>query len=129
MHPLVLCVDDEHDMASLVRFLLMRAGCEVRIAHNGREALAAVQELLPDLIVLDLMLPDLDGFSVCEILRREPATAAIPVVMLTAWSTPDARAHGMAVGAREYLTKPFRPYELIARVQELLGQRGVDRAP
>ncbi len=126
MQPNVLCVDDERDVTDLLRFLLTRAGCEVRTAASGHAALAEVSARRPDVMVLDLMLPDLDGFSVCEILRRETATAGIPILMLTAWATPDARAHGLKLGAWDYLTKPFRPHELVGRVRELLGQEGVE---
>jgi DNA-binding response OmpR family regulator len=129
MQPNVLCVDDERDVTDLLRFLLTRAGCEVRTAASGHDALAEVSARRPDLMVLDLMLPDLDGFSVCEILRREKKTADIPILMLTAWATPDARAHGLKLGARDYLIKPFRPQELVARVRELLGPGGLVTAP
>jgi len=124
MQPNVLCVDDERDVTDLLCFLLARAGYEVRTAGSGRDALAEVRTRRPDLLVLDLMLPDLDGFSVCEILRREIDTASIPVLMLTAWATPDARSHGLKLGARGYMTKPFRPQELVDRVRELLALNG-----
>lgn len=123
MRPLILSVDDESDVTELVRFHLARAGCEVMTADNGRDALRAVAERRPDLILLDLMLPDIDGFGVCEILRRDPATAAIPIVILTAWATTDARHLGLELGALDYLTKPFSPRELTDRVQRLLNLR------
>ena len=121
MRPTILCIDDERDVTDLMRFLLVRAGCEVRTAASGRAALAAIQASPPDAILLDLMLPDLDGFSLCEILRRDPVTAKIPILILTAWATPDARAHGLELGARAYLTKPFRPQEVVERVRSLVG--------
>ena len=121
MRPIILSVDDERDVTDLVRFLLTQAGCDVTTAASGRSALAAVAERRPDLILLDLMLPDIDGFGVCEILRREPATATIPIVLLTAWATPDARNLGLELGALDYLTKPFRPRDLVAKVQRLLA--------
>ena len=111
-----------------MRFLLVRAGCEVATAASGRAALAAVRARRPELLLLDLMLPDIDGFGLCEILRREPATAAIPVVMLTAWATPDAHAHGRGLGALDYITKPFSPRELIRRLPDWLG-RAAGRLP
>ncbi len=114
-------------MTDLVRFLLTQAGCDVATAASGRAALAAVAERRPDLILLDLMLPDIDGFGVCEILRREPSTATIPVIVLTAWATTDAQNLGLELGALDYLTKPFRPRELVARVQRLLAPRHVLR--
>ncbi len=123
MPPLILTVDDEQDVTDLVRFHLVRAGCDVITAATGREAIELVQRRHPDLILLDLMLPDIDGFGVCEILRRQPDTAAIPVIILTAWATPDARNIGLDLGALDYLTKPFSPRELVERVQHLLSLR------
>lgn len=123
MSPLILAVDDEQDVTDLVRFHLMKAGYHVETAATGREALVAVNKRRPDLILLDLMLPDIDGFGVCEILRRDPATATIPIVILTAWTTPDAHNLGMELGALEYLTKPFSPRELTERIQRLFGRR------
>ena len=124
MRPLILSVDDEQDVTELVHFHLTRAGCEVITAANGREALQAVARRRPDLILLDLMLPDIDGFGVCEMLRREPATATIPILLLTAWATNDARNFGLELGALDYLTKPVSPRELTARVQRVLDLRG-----
>ena len=118
--PYILCVDDERDAIDLLRFLLARAGCETTAAASGREALAALRERRPDLVLLDLMLPDLDGFGVCEILRRTPATADIPVVMLTAWTSDEARAQSRTLGALDHLAKPFSPRELLARLPRWL---------
>lgn len=123
VRPLILSVDDEQDVTDLVQFHLSRAGCEVVTAANGRDALNAVLHRRPDLILLDLMLPDIDGFGVCEILRRDAATAAIPIVILTAWATRDARSLGLELGALDYMTKPFSPRELTERVQRLLNLR------
>lgn len=123
MRPLILAVDDERDVTDLVAFQLTRAGCTVLTAGNGRQALASVRERRPDLIILDLMLPDIDGFGICEILRRTPATATIPVVLLTAWATSDARHLGLELGALDYITKPFSPRDLVERVQRLLALR------
>jgi two-component system alkaline phosphatase synthesis response regulator PhoP len=121
----ILVVDDESDMTELVSYSLRRAGYEVVTAGSGQEALDRVHAQRPDLIILDLMLPDIDGFSVCEILRRDPATAAIPIVILSAWSTHDARHLGLELGALDYLTKPFSPKELVERVRKLLNLRPV----
>lgn len=123
MAALILSVDDERDVTELVHFHLTRAGYEVLTAASGREALECIRLHRPDLILLDLMLPDIDGLGVCEILRHNPATATIPVVILTAWATTDARHLGLDVGALDYLTKPFSPKELVARVQRLLNLR------
>lgn len=129
VRPLILSVDDEQDVTSLVEFHLTRAGCDVITAASGREALELVAKRKPALILLDLMLPDIDGFGVCEILRRDPATAAIPVVIVTAWATPDARLVGLELGALDYLTKPFSPREVVERVQRLLDLRNLSAAP
>jgi two-component system, OmpR family, alkaline phosphatase synthesis response regulator PhoP len=122
----ILCVDDERDVTDLVSFHLLRAGFVVSTAASGREALTHIHAHTPDLIVLDLMLPDIDGFGVCEILRRHPATATIPIVILTAWATNDARHLGLELGALDYLTKPFSPKELVQRVTHLLNLRPAD---
>ncbi len=119
----ILCVDDERDVLDLLIFHLSRAGHLVRTAASGREALESIDRHPPQLVLLDLMLPDIDGFGVCEILRRQPATATLPVILLTAWATNDARQLGFESGALDYLTKPFSPRELvdhIARYQTAL---------
>ncbi len=116
----ILVVDDEPDMLELVSFNLKAEGFEVFTAANGPEALNQARALLPDLIVLDLMLPDLDGVSVCEILQRLPSTAPIPVVMITAWSTDLARRVGLEAGAKDYVTKPFSPRDLVSRIRSAL---------
>lgn len=123
MPTLILSVDDEQDVSDLVRFHLERVGCEVITAATGREAIELVQRRHPDLVLLDLMLPDIDGLGVCEILRRQPDTAAIPIIILTAWAAPDARNIGLDLGALDYLTKPFSPRALVERVQHLLSLR------
>jgi DNA-binding response OmpR family regulator len=115
----ILSIDDERDVTDLVAYHLTRAGCEMRAASSGREGLELVRQQTPDLILLDLMLPDIDGLGVCEILRRQPDTAMIPVVILTAWATPDARHLGLDLGVLDYLTKPFSPGELVRRVSAL----------
>ena len=115
MAALILSVDDEPDVTDLVSFHLTKAGHQVLTAASGREAFEIIRLNQPDLILLDLMLPDIDGFGVCEILRRTPRTATIPVVILTAWATTDARHLGLDLGALDYLTKPFSPKEQIGR--------------
>jgi two-component system alkaline phosphatase synthesis response regulator PhoP len=125
MAAIILSVDDEPDVTDLVRFHLTKAGYHVLTAASGREALEIIRLHRPDLILLDLMLPDIDGFGVCEILRRQPGTATIPIMILTAWATNDARHFGLDLGALDYLTKPFSPKELTARVQQLLNLRPV----
>jgi DNA-binding response OmpR family regulator len=119
----ILSVDDERDVTDLVRFHLTRAGFEVLTAASGRAALDTIAVRRPDLIILDLMLPDIDGFGICEILRRQAATATIPIIILSAWSTNDARNLGLELGALDYVTKPFSPKKLVERVNHLLHLR------
>jgi len=125
----ILIVDDDPEVTELLRFNLKGAGFAVGTAANGRIALKKACSLAPDLIVLDLMMPELDGFAVCEILRHDPATARIPILMLTAVSSQFARLTGLEAGANDYLTKPFSPRELVARVQLLLASQGSTSEP
>jgi DNA-binding response OmpR family regulator len=115
----ILSVDDEQDVTELLRFHFTKAGYEVWTASSGREAIETIRCRRPDLVLLDLMLPDIDGFGVCEILRRNAATAAIPIIILSAWATTDARNVGMELGALDYVTKPFSPRDLVERVDRL----------
>jgi DNA-binding response OmpR family regulator len=115
----ILSVDDERDVTELLRFHLTKAGYEVLTASSGREAIETIRCRRPDLVLLDLMLPDIDGFGVCEILRCNAATAAIPIIILSAWETTDARNVGMELGALDYVTKPFSPRDLVERVDRL----------
>jgi len=119
----ILAVDDEPELTELMEFHLVRAGHTVTTAANGWEVLDRVKRDRPDLILLDLMLPDLDGFGVCEILRRDPLTATIPIIIVSAWASSDSRNLGLELGALDYITKPFSPAELIARVDRLLRAR------
>lgn len=119
----ILAVDDEPELTELMRFNLARAGHRVRTAANGWEALECIKQRHPDIILLDLMLPDLDGFGVCEILRRDPKTATIPVIIISAWASPDSRHLGLELGAIDYITKPFSPQELVNKVTQLLLTR------
>ena len=123
MPPTILSVDDERDVTDLVSFHLTRAGFSVLTAASGREALDLIAIRNPDLIILDLMLPDIDGFGICEILRRHVATATIPIIILSAWATNDAHHLGLELGALDYVTKPFSPKKLVERVQHLLSLR------
>jgi two-component system phosphate regulon response regulator PhoB len=121
----VLVVDDEPDAVELVAFNLTKAGIAVVTAETGVEALAKAREILPDAIVLDLMLPEMDGLEVCRNLRREPKTARIPVIMVTAKGAEMDRVLGLELGADDYLTKPFSPRELVLRIKKLLQPRQV----
>ena len=125
--PTILVVDDEPDAVELVAFNLKAAGCDVATATDGEQALKQARELLPDLIVLDLMLPEVDGLEVCKILRRDGATASIPIVMLTAKAGEVDRVLGLELGADDYLTKPFSPRELVLRVKRLLRSTAAEQ--
>ncbi len=122
MNPKVLVVDDEPDAVELVEFNLKQAGLDVIVASDGAEALRKAQSHLPSLIVLDLMLPEIDGLEVCKLLRRNPATASIPILMLTAKVSETDRIVGLELGAEDYLTKPFSPRELVLRVKRILNR-------
>jgi DNA-binding response OmpR family regulator len=117
----VLVVDDEHDIAGLIKHSLEKGGdINVDIVGTGDEALKAVNEHTPDLIVLDLNLPVLSGLEVCRILRARASTARVPIIMLTARTSESDRVTGLDVGADDYITKPFSLRELAARVRAVL---------
>jgi DNA-binding response OmpR family regulator len=120
MREKILVVDDEPDIVELVAFNLRAEGYDVVTAASGPEALNQARATLPDLIVLDLMLPELDGLAVCEILRRLPSTAPIPIIMLTAWKSEISRLIGLNAGAKDFITKPFSPRDLIVTVNRAL---------
>ncbi|UCD22817.1 MAG: response regulator transcription factor [Chloroflexota bacterium] len=122
----VLIVDDDIKTVELVKLYLTRDGYGVLTAYDGIEALRLAQENRPDLIVLDLMLPDMDGFEVCRVLREE---SDVPIIMLTARSTDQDKLTGLGIGADDYVTKPFSPKELAARVQAVLRRLPRARGP
>ncbi len=116
----LLVADDEDNILISLEFLFKRAGYTVLVARNGREALELAREHVPDLILLDVMMPELDGFSVCQALRGEARFARTPIVMLTAKGRDADRVKGKALGASDYVIKPFSTRELLARVRKLL---------
>ncbi|MEO6238209.1 MAG: response regulator transcription factor [Vicinamibacterales bacterium] len=116
----VLVVEDDKDIADLIAHYLQRAGYGVDAAASGTAALRRVKEAPPDLIILDLMLPGMDGLLVCQSLRGDAVTASIPIIMLTARGEESERVTGFELGADDYVTKPFSPRELTARVGALL---------
>ena len=119
----ILVVDDEPEAVELLEFNLKQAGFNVITASDGAQALTKARSALPSLIVLDLMLPEIDGLEVCKMLRRDPATARIPIIMLTAKAAEIDRIIGLELGADDYITKPFSPRELVLRIKKVL-QRG-----
>ena len=120
----ILIVDDEPDITELVSYNLKKAGYAVTSASDGEEALSQVREDRFDLIVLDLMLPGIHGMELCRILRNNEKTAQIPIIMLTAKGEESDKIRGLETGADDYMTKPFSPKELIARVQAVLRRSG-----
>ncbi|MBT7957948.1 MAG: response regulator transcription factor [Akkermansiaceae bacterium] len=116
----ILVVEDEEDIADLVAFNLRRNEFQVELAHDGIQGLAKAKEIKPDLIVLDVMMPGLDGFRVFKELRIDKSTRTIPVIMLTARGQTEDRIQGLELGAEDYVTKPFSPKELVLRIRNLL---------
>ncbi len=116
----ILVVEDDPDIADLVRRYLEKAGYLVDVWNSGRDALVAIAAKPPDLMVLDLMLPHVDGLEICRAVRASPATAATPIIMLTARGDEAERIVGLEMGADDYIAKPFSPNELVARVRALL---------
>jgi two-component system alkaline phosphatase synthesis response regulator PhoP len=125
----ILVVEDEKDIRDLVRFHLEQEGYATREAESGETALAQVAAERPALVVLDLMLPGTDGLEVCRRLRSAEATAAVPIVMLTARAAEVDRVLGLEMGADDYVTKPFSPRELVARVRAVLRRTHGEEVP
>jgi DNA-binding response OmpR family regulator len=118
----VLVVDDEPNILLSLEFLMQQAGFEVATATDGETALQRVAEQPPDLILLDISLPGLSGFEVLEQLRAQPEHARLPIIMLTAHGREVEREKGLALGADDYITKPFSTRQLVEKVQALLAQ-------
>lgn len=125
----ILVVDDEPDTQELIAFNLKNAGYDIITADDGAEALQKARTQAPDLIVLDLMIPELDGLEVCKLLRRDPLTRNVPIVMLTAKGSEVDRVLGLELGANDYVTKPFSPRELVLRVRNLLQPKVPETGP
>jgi DNA-binding response OmpR family regulator len=121
MQKRILAVDDERVIARLMEHHLTRAGYDVAVAHDGAEALEKVREFSPDLVILDVMMPKLDGFEVLRRLKDDPQTESIPVIMLTARSESEDALQGYDSGAQWYLSKPFDPEVLLSYVRNVLG--------
>ena len=116
----ILVVEDDPDIAELLRHYLERASHEVEVLTHGADALPRVRDRQPDLVILDRMLPGLDGLEICRLLRAQPATADLPVMMVTARAEESDRIVGLELGADDYITKPFSAKEVVARVNALL---------
>jgi DNA-binding response OmpR family regulator len=118
----VLIADDEPNIVTSLEFLMEQAGLEVRVARNGQEAIEMAAEFEPDLILLDVMMPVLSGYQVCQRLKSDPKLRQARVLMLSAKGRDVEVAKGLELGADGYITKPFSTRELVAKVRELLGQ-------
>ena len=116
----ILIVEDERDIADLLQYNLKEAGFKTDYARNGADALQRAIEEMPDLILLDLMLPEVDGMIVCRLLKNDPRTKNIPIVMVTAKTEEEDRVTGLELGADDYIVKPFSPREVVLRVSAVL---------
>ena len=125
----IFVVEDDRDIADLVSLYLTKSGWQPQVFDSGTEALAAIKQAPPDLVILDLMLPGMDGLAVCRALRSDAVTARIPVIMVTARGDETDRIVGLELGADDYLPKPFSPNELVARVRALLRRSQPAAAP
>lgn len=124
MEPLILIVEDEPPLIEILEYNLINAGFRTSVAANGGEGLLQAQENIPDLIILDWMLPEMSGIQVCRELRKIKDTKTIPIIMLTARSEESDRIQGLDTGADDYVVKPFSPGELIARIKAMLRRSG-----
>ena len=122
----ILIVEDEPAMVELLRYNLESEGFDVVSAHDGEEGLLAVEEEQPDLLLLDWMLPGVSGIELCRRIRRDGKLAALPIIMITARGEEHDRIRGLDIGADDYVTKPFSPAELLARIRALLRRRNPD---
>jgi DNA-binding response OmpR family regulator len=116
----VVIAEDDPDIAQLIRHYLTKAGYRTDLLSSGREVLPHLRRQIPDLLILDLMLPELDGMEICRALRKDKRTAGLPIIMVTARGEVGDRIAGLELGADDYVTKPFSPSELVARVGALL---------
>jgi two-component system sensor histidine kinase/response regulator len=123
MHEQILIVDDEHDTIELLRYNLQKANYVPLIARNGEEAITAVQCCAPEVILLDVMMPGLNGWEVCRILRQSSKGEFLPIIMLSALSDEEARVKGLSVGADDYVSKPFSIKELMLKIQKLIDRQ------
>jgi two-component system phosphate regulon response regulator PhoB len=119
----ILVVEDEEDILELIRYNLAKEGYDVHGVKSGEDALKKLNSTLPDLVILDLMLPGIDGFEICKIIKGDSKTKAIPIIMLTAKSEEADIVTGLELGADDYITKPFSPRILIARVRAALRRK------
>jgi two-component system phosphate regulon response regulator PhoB len=129
MKPRILVVDDEPEAVELIEFNLKQSGYTVSTSGDGAEALKKARAQTPDLIILDVMLPEMDGFEICKALRLDAATSKVPIIMLTAKAAEIDRVLGLELGADDYLTKPFSTRELLLRIKKMLTRNQVSGPP
>jgi signal transduction histidine kinase len=123
MHEQVLIVEDEKDVVELLRYNLEKENYRVQVAHRGEEAIEIVQCQMPDVVLLDIMLPELNGWEVCRILREGAKGKSVPIIMLTALSSEEARIQGLTLGADDYVSKPFSIRELLLKIRKLIDRQ------
>jgi DNA-binding response OmpR family regulator len=121
--PRVVIADDDDDIRRLVQLTVANAGCDVTAAPDGESALEAVREVLPDLVILDVLMPRMDGWEVAKELKRDPRTAGIPIMFLTSKGQEHDVLEGFEAGGADYVVKPFSPRELQARVRSVLAKK------
>ncbi len=121
MGKLLLVVDDELEAQTLLRLMLVRAGFDVAVADSGTDALKQIDTAHPDVVILDVMMPGMDGFTVCEKIRANNATHELPVIILSARSDVESRKRGESVQATRYLTKPISPMSLVKQIQDIVA--------
>lgn len=117
----IVLAEDESHIARLITFKLEKEGYELTWAKDGGEALEKITEIMPDLVILDVMMPVMDGFEVLKKVKHDETLKAIPVIMLTAKGQDNDIVHGLDTGAADYIVKPFRPAELVARIRRIIG--------
>lgn len=122
MSKTLLIADDEPNIVISVEYLMKREGFEVLVAGDGEEALTKIRQHRPDIVLLDVMMPKMSGFDVCQAVRADPALAGVRILMLTAKGRDTEVAKGLALGADVYMTKPFSTRELVEKVRQLVGQ-------
>jgi DNA-binding response OmpR family regulator len=125
----ILIIDDEPEMVALLQGALEQRGHQVITATNGMTGLNQARRRLPDVVLLDVLLGDMDGYSVCEILRSQPSTAGTPVILMTALAGEMARLHGFESGAIDYVAKPVRPRDVVRRIEHVLSVAHAESAP
>lgn len=123
MQPTILIADDDESIREMLREVLEDAGYQTIVALDGRSAVALTRERRPDLALLDVSMPELDGLTACRMIKEDARTAHIPVFLVTAWSEPRSKVRGLNAGATDYITKPFDTYELLARLRGALAEK------